>query len=111
MAEGGRIAFERDSQAGSAIFKPTQPLALESGASLEGLEIAYRTYGALNSEKSNAVLVCHALSLDQHVAGPHPLTGRPGWWSAMVGEGRPLDPTKHFIICSNVVGGCMGSTG
>ena len=89
----------------------TVPLRLDSGGALNGLEIAYRTLGALNAERSNAILVCHALTLDQHLAGPHPSTGKPGWWQRMVGPGLPLDPDRHFIICSNVVGGCMGSTG
>jgi homoserine O-acetyltransferase len=87
------------------------PLALESGGRIEGLEIAYRTWGALNADRSNGVLVCHALTLDQHVAGRHPVSGKPGWWHRLVGPGLPLDPERHFIICSNVVGGCMGSTG
>ena len=86
-------------------------LALDSGGAIEHLEIAYRTYGALNEARSNAVLICHALTLDQYVAGRNPATGKPGWWGALVGPGRPIDPTRHFIICSNVVGGCMGSTG
>jgi len=92
-------------------FGPDKPLRLESRAVLNGLEIAYRTYGALNADRSNAVLVCHALTLDQHVAGENPTTGKPGWWSKVIGPGLALDPAKHFIICSNVVGGCMGTTG
>jgi homoserine O-acetyltransferase len=92
-------------------FPASQPLRLDSGASLAPLEIAYETYGALNAARTNAVLICHALTLDQHVASPHPTTGKPGWWSRMVGPGLPLDPERYFIICSNVVGGCMGSTG
>ena len=92
-------------------FGPDQPLRLDSGAQLGGLEIAYRTYGQLNAQRSNAVLVCHALTGDQHAAGVHPTTGKPGWWSRVIGAGLPLDPAKHFIICSNVIGGCMGSTG
>jgi homoserine O-acetyltransferase len=92
-------------------FGPDHPLPLDSGARLDHVEIAYRTYGTLNADCSNAVLVCHALSLDQHVAGVHPSTGKPGWWTQMVGPGRPLDPERHFIICSNVIGGCAGSTG
>jgi homoserine O-acetyltransferase len=88
-----------------------RPLALESGGHLDGLEIAYKTYGRLNADRSNAILVCHALTLDQHVASRHPGTGKPGWWASLVGPGRPIDPERHFIICSNVIGGCMGSTG
>jgi homoserine O-acetyltransferase/O-succinyltransferase len=90
---------------------PDTPLRMDSGASLAPLTIAYQTYGALNAAKSNALLICHALSGDQHVANPHPLTGRPGWWDTMVGPGRPFDTDRLFVICSNVIGGCMGSTG
>ena len=86
-------------------------LRLDSGARLDQVDIAYRTYGVLNADKSNAVLVCHALTGDQHVAGIHPTSGKPGWWSQVIGPGKPLDPQRHFIICSNVIGGCMGSTG
>ena len=92
-------------------FPEDQPLELESGGRIENLEIAYRTWGELNAERSNAILICHALTLDQHATGRHPLTGKPGWWSRLVGPGLPLDPERHFVICSNVVGGCMGSTG
>jgi len=96
---------------GVVTFPPERPLRLDSGAQIEGLEIAYRTFGRLNADRTNAILVCHALTLDQHVAGAHPVSGKPGWWQGMVGAGLPLDPDRHFIICSNVVGGCMGSTG
>ena len=87
------------------------PLRLDSGGVLEGLEIAYNTYGRLNAAKSNAVLVCHPISLDQHVASRHPVTGKPAWWDLVVGPGRPLDTDRYFVICSNVVGGCSGTTG
>jgi homoserine O-acetyltransferase len=87
------------------------PLKLDSGASLAPLEVAYRTWGTLNAERSNAVLVCHALTLDQHVFGNHPTTGKRGWWERMVGPGAPLDPARHFIVCANVLGGCQGSSG
>jgi homoserine O-acetyltransferase len=96
---------------GSGVARFERPLRLDSGAALNGVEIAYETYGELNSDKSNAVLVCHALTGDQHLASVHPVTGKPGWWDRMVGPGRPLDPERYFIICSNVLGGCMGSTG
>ena len=92
-------------------FPAGPALALDSGGAIEGLEIAYRTYGILNPARSNAILICHALTLDQFVAGRNPVTGKPGWWGSLVGPGRPIDPARHFIICSNVVGGCMGSTG
>lgn len=87
------------------------PFLLASGQALPGLEIGYETYGRLNADGSNAVLICHALTMDQHVASVHPRTGKPGWWPRMVGAGLPIDPARHFIICSNVLGGCSGTTG
>ncbi len=89
----------------------SKALRLDSGAKLDPLEIAYETYGVLNAAKSNAILVCHALTGDQHAASTHPLTGKPGWWNKVIGPGLPLDPDRYFIISTNVVGGCMGSTG
>jgi homoserine O-acetyltransferase len=98
---------------GGGVFRlpAGQALTLDSGARLEGLEVAYRTFGTLNADRSNAVLVCHALTGDQHAAGKHPVSGKDGWWSRLIGPGLPLDPDRHFIICSNVIGGCMGSSG
>jgi homoserine O-acetyltransferase len=87
------------------------PLRLDSGAVLSPVEIAYETYGTLAADGGNAILVCHALTGDQYVASTHPLTGKPGWWTRLVGEGRPIDPARHFIICANVLGSCMGSSG
>jgi len=84
---------------------------LDCGASLAPLEIAYQTYGKLNADRSNAILVCHALTGDQYVASAHPITGRPGWWNTIVGPGRPVDTNQYFVICANVIGGCIGSTG
>jgi len=100
-----------DVSEGVLAFPAGEPLQLDSGGALDGFQIAYRTSGQLNAERSNAILVCHALTLDQHVSGVHPQTGKAGWWERMVGPGKPLDPERHFIICSNVLGGCMGSTG
>src|SRR5262245_3093263 len=94
-----------------AYFGADQPLPLDCGINLSPFQIAYQTYGELNADKSNAILICHALTLDQHVANIHPVTGKPGWWEPMVGPGRPLDTNSYFIICANVIGGCMGSTG
>jgi len=88
-----------------------RPLPMEAGVELAPLTIAYQTYGALNAANSNAILVCHALTGDQHVANRHPVTGRDGWWQTMVGPGRPFDTDRFFVICANVVGGCMGTTG
>ncbi len=92
-------------------FGPDRPLAMDSGVSLAPFQIAYQTYGTLNAEKSNAVLVCHALTGDQHVANVHPVTGKDGWWEVMIGPGRPIDTDRYFVICPNVLGACMGSTG
>ncbi|WP_375397399.1 homoserine O-acetyltransferase [uncultured Sphingomonas sp.] len=87
------------------------PLALDGGVTLSPVEIAYETYGTLAADGGNAVLVCHALTGDQHVASTHPRTGKPGWWTRMVGAGRPIDPARHFIVCANVLGSCLGSSG
>ena len=87
------------------------PLALDGGARLAQVDVAYETYGALNADASNAILICHALTGDQHVASAHPRTGKPGWWTRMVGEGLPVDPARHFVVCANVLGSCMGSSG
>jgi homoserine O-acetyltransferase len=86
-------------------------MLLECGAHLPELDVAYRTYGTLNPDRSNAVLICHALTGDQYVAETHPVTGKPGWWDSVVGPGLPIDTERFFIICANVLGGCMGSTG
>jgi homoserine O-acetyltransferase len=94
-----------------ARFGVDEPLQLDSGHALTDVQIAYQTYGALNAARSNAILVCHALTGDQHVANVNPVTGKPGWWSEMVGPGKPIDTDRYFVICSNVLGGCMGSTG
>jgi homoserine O-acetyltransferase len=86
-------------------------IMLECGVKLDSHTVAYRTYGILNAAKSNAVLVCHALTGDQYVAEQHPITGKPGWWDLVVGPGGPLDTDRFFVICANILGGCMGSTG
>ncbi|MBI3710628.1 MAG: homoserine O-acetyltransferase [Proteobacteria bacterium] len=97
---------------GKRLFIPaTAPLKLDCGAALGPLTIAYQTYGRLNADRSNAIMVCHALSGDQFVAETHPVTGKPGWWELTVGPGLPLDTERYFIICANVLGGCMGTTG
>ncbi len=89
-----------------------QAIKLECGISLPEFDLIYETYGELNATKSNAILVCHALSGDQHVAGYHSANDKkPGWWNAYIGPGKPFDTNKFFIICSNNLGGCKGSTG
>ncbi|MGO8847155.1 MAG: homoserine O-acetyltransferase MetX [Methylocella sp.] len=92
-------------------FGADRPLKMDAGVSLSPLTIAYQTYGDLNANKSNAILVCHALTGDQHVANEHPITGKAGWWHTMVGPGRPIDTNRYFVIASTVIGGCMGTTG
>jgi homoserine O-acetyltransferase/O-succinyltransferase len=111
MSDGESSADVIETQGGVMRFPADRPLRLDSGARIEGLEVAYNTYGRLNEAKSNAVLVCHALSGDQHAASRHPLTGKPGWWANMVGPGLPLDTDRYFVISTNVIGGCAGSTG
>jgi homoserine O-acetyltransferase len=88
-----------------------EPLRLDCGLDFGPFTVAYQTYGTLNAERSNAVLVCHALTGDQYVADPHPITGSPGWWKTLVGPGGVLDTDRYFLICANVLGGCMGTTG
>lgn len=94
-----------------ARFGADQSLRLESGESIGPWQIAYQTYGALNAEKSNAILLCHALTGDQHVANQNPVTGKSGWWETMVGPGKPYDTNRFFIICANVLGSCLGTSG
>jgi homoserine O-acetyltransferase len=94
-----------------ARFNEHEPLHLDSGIDLRPFQIAYQTYGELNADRSNAVLICHALTGDQHVANVHPVTQKPGWWETMVGPGLPIDTRRYFVICPNVLGACMGTTG
>jgi len=93
------------------IEKFTTPLYLESGRILEPYEIAYETYGNLNSDASNVVLICHALSGSHHAAGLYKGDKKPGWWDGLIGDGKAIDTTKHFVISTNVIGSCFGSTG
>ena len=86
-------------------------LTLASGTVLKNFRLAFKTFGILNKNKTNAILICHALTGDQYVTGTNPITGRDGWWSRMVGPNKPINTNKFFVICSNVLGGCAGSTG
>jgi homoserine O-acetyltransferase len=88
-----------------------ESLLLDSGKSINKFQIAYQTYGELNSSKDNAVLICHALTGDQFPAEESPITKKNGWWDLMVGPNKPIDTNKYFVICSNVLGGCVGTTG
>lgn len=86
-------------------------LKLANGTEIKNFPLAYQTYGKLNDDKSNAILICHALTGDQYVASPNPVTGKNGWWDFMIGSGKPIDTNKFFVISSNIIGGCMGSFG
>src|SRR5258708_7854636 len=92
-------------------FGHAKPLKLDAGVELSPFQFAYQPYGTLNANRSNAVLVCHALTGDQHVHNAHPVTGKGGWWDSLIGPGKPIDTERYFVICQNVVGACMGSTG
>lgn len=94
-----------------AHFSKDEPLQLDSGDALAPFSIAYETYGEMNGDRSNVILICHALTGDQFAASTHPVTGKPGWWSRMIGPGKPIDTNRFFVICPNVIGSCMGSTG
>ncbi len=94
------------------VAAPDDPLTLECGAPLAPVTVAYETYGTLSPARDNAVLVVHALSGDAHAAGRHAIDDpKPGWWDLLIGPGKPLDTDRVFVICSNVLGGCRGTTG
>jgi len=90
------------------LFTPDDPLTLDGGSRLDHVEVAFETWGTLNADASNAVLVCHALTGDSHASGT---ADQPGWWDTMVGPGRPVDTDRFFVICPNLLGGCRGTTG
>jgi len=94
-----------------SVASPAKPFRLDSGRTLDQVEIAYETWGELSPAKDNVVVVCHALTGDQFAASQNPVTGRPAWWQRIVGPGLPVDTNRFFVICSNILGGCMGSTG
>jgi homoserine O-acetyltransferase/O-succinyltransferase len=87
------------------------PLALDCGTLLADVTLAYESYGTLNAARDNAIIICHALTMDQYVASTHPFTGKPGWWSRVVGPGLTIDTDRYFVLCANVIGSCMGSSG
>ena len=111
IASQNRLTQVIEPESEVAHFGEDEALVLDSGERLAPFSIAYQTYGTLNSDKSNAILICHALTGDQHVANQHPVTGKSGWWTQMVGPGKPVDTDVYYVICANVIGGCMGSTG
>ncbi|MEE8351199.1 MAG: homoserine O-acetyltransferase [Rhodospirillales bacterium] len=87
------------------------PLRLDCGVEISDFPVVYQTYGALNQDNTNAILICHALTGDQFVAGDHPISGKKGWWDLMVGPGKTIDTDKYFVICANILGGCLGTLG
>ena len=94
------------------VAEPNKPLTLECGKTLAPIDVAYETYGRLERTGDNAILICHALSGNAHVAGyNNPSDKKPGWWDAMVGPGKGIDTNRYFVICSNFLGGCSGTTG
>lgn len=95
----------------TAIVAAETPMPLDCGMSIGPITIAYKDYGTLNADKSNAILVCHALTGDQYAASRQPVTGKPGWWEIMIGPGKVLDTDRFYVICTNVLGGCLGTTG
>ncbi|MEW4487749.1 homoserine O-acetyltransferase [Thalassoglobus sp. JC818] len=96
----------------ATIFSPPRPLVLESGEQIGPVTVAYQTYGKLSPAKDNVVYICHALTGDAHVAGRHtPEERKPGWWDGFVGPGKAIDTDRYFVICSNILGGCQGTTG
>ena len=102
----------KEVEVGEVIFLAQEmALKLANGAEIKNFPLAYQTYGELNRDRSNAILICHALTGDQYVASNNPVTGKSGWWNAMVGANKPIDTNKFFVICSNIIGGCMGSWG
>ena len=103
--------IRRETVAESGRLDLAEPLVLQSGVTLAGVTVAYQTYGTLNADGSNCVLACHALTGDQYVAGVHPVTGKAGWWDDLVGPGKIIDTNRFYVVCANVLGGCMGSTG
>lgn len=92
-------------------FGDDKPLVLDCGAVLSPFTVAFETSGTLNADKSNAILICHALTGDQYCTSDHPITGKAGWWSRIIGPGKLIDSDKYFIICTNVLGSCLGTTG
>ncbi len=90
---------------------PVSGFAFDSGAVMERITLAYQTYGTLNAARSNGILICHGLTGDQYITGTHPVTGKRGWWDALVKDGGVFDTSRYFIIVTNVLGGCMGSSG
>jgi homoserine O-acetyltransferase len=93
------------------VLRDGAAITLESGATLGPVTVAYQTWGTLNADRSNVILICHALTGDQFAVGTHPITEKPGWWESMIGPGKPIDTDRFFVVSPNCLGGCMGTTG
>jgi homoserine O-acetyltransferase len=102
----------KEFEIGEIVFLAKEkPLKLASGSEIKNFPLAFQTYGKLNADCSNAILICHALTGDQYAASPNPVTGKNGWWDFMIGDDKPIDTNKFFVISSNIIGSCMGSFG
>jgi homoserine O-acetyltransferase len=102
----------KEFEIGEIVFLAKEkPLKLASGSEIKNFPLAFQTYGKLNADCSNAILICHALTGDQYAASPNPVTKKNGWWDFMIGEEKPIDTNKFFVISSNIIGSCMGSFG
>ncbi|MBT6031143.1 MAG: alpha/beta fold hydrolase, partial [Kordiimonadaceae bacterium] len=111
MTEETDINVNDDGFAEVVTLGINNPLCLSSGETLSPFKVAYKCWGTLNVDKSNAILICHALTGDQYASGTNPLTGKEGWWPKLIGPGLPVDTDKYFVICTNVLGSCSGSSG
>ncbi len=108
-ADAGSVGLTRTERA--LLFTEESPLVLDSGHTLGPVEVAYETYGQLDDDAGNAVVICHALTGDAHAAGHHGDPARPGWWDNLIGPGKPIDTDRFFVVSSNLLGGCSGTTG
>ena len=108
-----QIKIEDNSSVESSYLKHTfdEPFEFESGKVISSVTVAYETYGELNADGTNAVLICHALTGDAHASNYNDPEGRAGWWDGVIGAGKAFDPEKYFVVCSNFIGGCYGTTG
>lgn len=105
------IALREARTPSSKVMTFERGMKLDCGVHLPKVDIAYEAYGTLNEDKTNAILICHALTGDQYAASQHPVTGKPGWWEILIGPGKPVDTDRFYVICANVLGSCLGSTG
>ena len=110
MLRDNMEAVKINSQPAYKIFE-LEKFRFESGAEIKSVNVAYETYGTLNSNGTNAVLICHALTGSSHASNYNNTSEQPGWWDGVIGEGKAFDPSKHFIVCSNFLGSCYGTTG